>query len=289
MRKIISFCITFCILISMFCFTSFSASAKRISISINTTKATVLKGKTCQLYAKSNIKSKFRWTTSKKNVVTISKSKTKSGEKITAKGKNVGTSVVKATAQDGSKLSLSCKVTVINKPRLSKSKLYLYNSDKVYLRVKGGSGKITWSSSNKSVATVNSAGFVVANKGGKCYIYAKRNGYTMKCTVKVGMFDPTFKNVYDFGAVNGVQIYKMSDDSDSDYMILSYQYDLSGRNVNGYLNNYVKKINSKGFYYSNTEHYYYGDTDYYYDSMNVQVAITNYGDSLIEISMLAKK
>ena len=103
------------------------------------------------------------------------------------------------------------------------------------------------------------------------------------------MFDPTFKNVYDFGAVNGVQIYKMSDDSDSDYMILSYQYDLSGRNVNGYLNNYVKKINSKGFYYSNTEHYYYGDTDYYYDSMNVQVAITNYGDSLIEISMLAKK
>lgn len=285
MRKIISFCITFCILISMFCFTSFSASAKRISISINTTKATVLKGKTCQLYAKSNIKSKFKWTTSKKNVVTISKSKTKSGEKITAKGKNVGTSVVKATAQDGSKLSLSCKVTVINKPQLSKSKLYLYNSDKVYLRVKGGSGKITWSSSNKSVATVNSAGFVVANKGGKCYIYAKRNGYTMKCAINVYMYYMYFNNVYDFGAVNGVQINNIYTNTEKG-MYISYNYDLSGKNIGNCINNYVAKIESKGFYYTNTETYYYGVTDYFYNDIGVQVAITNLGNSQLDISML---
>lgn len=87
MKKIVSCCMILCMLISAFCFTSFSASAKKVSISINTTKATVLKGKSCKLYAKSSIKSNFKWTTSKKNIVSISKTKTKSGEKITAKGK----------------------------------------------------------------------------------------------------------------------------------------------------------------------------------------------------------
>lgn len=156
----------------------------------------------------------------------------------------------------------------------------------MYLSVKGGSGKITWSTSNKSVATVNSSGYVVANKGGKCNIYAKRNGYTMKCTVEVSMFDSTFKNAYDFGAVNGVQRYERDDESDSEYIQILYLYDLSGCNVSSYIDNYVEKIKSKGFYYSNTEHYFYGDVDYYYDSMLVQIAIIDYGDSQIGISFL---
>lgn len=53
-----------------------------------------------------------------------------------------------------------------------------------------GKNKITWASTNKKVATVNSKGVVTAKKKGSCKITAKVNGKTLKCTVKV------YNNVY---------------------------------------------------------------------------------------------
>lgn len=51
--------------------------------------------------------------------------------------------------------------------------------------VTGASQKVTWKSSNTSVATVSSTGKVTAKKWGKAVITAKANGKTAKCTVNV--------------------------------------------------------------------------------------------------------
>lgn len=53
------------------------------------------------------------------------------------------------------------------------------------LFVGGVSGKPTWTSSNKSVATVSSAGVVTGRKVGNCQITAKASGQTIKCNIKV--------------------------------------------------------------------------------------------------------
>ncbi|MDY2847234.1 MAG: Ig-like domain-containing protein [Oscillospiraceae bacterium] len=48
-----------------------------------------------------------------------------------------------------------------------------------------GSGKVTWSTSDKTVATVSSSGKVYAKKAGSCYITAKAGGSSVRCKVKV--------------------------------------------------------------------------------------------------------
>lgn len=53
------------------------------------------------------------------------------------------------------------------------------------LKISGTKKKVTWSSSEKSVATVNSKGKVTAKKAGKATITAKVNGKSYKCKVTV--------------------------------------------------------------------------------------------------------
>ena len=77
----------------------------------------------------------------------------------------------------------------------------IYTGFYTTLKVNGGTGKITWSSSNKNIATVNSSGRVVGKKAGTAYIYAKRNGYTTKCKVSVKENAKSYNvstNVFDY-------------------------------------------------------------------------------------------
>ena len=53
------------------------------------------------------------------------------------------------------------------------------------LKVKGTSKKVTWSSSNKKIATVTSKGKVKGIKSGTCVIRAKVNKKTYKCKITV--------------------------------------------------------------------------------------------------------
>jgi uncharacterized protein YjdB len=48
-----------------------------------------------------------------------------------------------------------------------------------------GAGSVTWTSSNKKVATVSSKGKVTAKGAGTCTIKLKTNGKTYSCTVRV--------------------------------------------------------------------------------------------------------
>ena len=61
-------------------------------------------------------------------------------------------------------------------------KNYLYDADK----------KVTWSSTNKKVATVSKHGLIKAKSFGKCTVKATTEGYVFKCKVKVIPRKPDF-------------------------------------------------------------------------------------------------
>jgi hypothetical protein len=69
--------------------------------------------------------------------------------------------------------------------RLSKTSVSLEAGETVNLSVKGTGKKVSWSSSNKKVATVSKKGKVKALKKGSANIYARVGGKKLTCKVKV--------------------------------------------------------------------------------------------------------
>jgi len=80
---------------------------------------------------------------------------------------------------------LKCKITVKNPIKLNATSKTLYKGNTYTLKVSGTSKKVTWSSSNKSVATVSSKGKVTTKKAGTATISAKVDGKTLKCKITV--------------------------------------------------------------------------------------------------------
>ena len=140
---------------------------------INKTKATLIKGQTLQLKI-SGIKTKVKWSSSKKSVATVS-----SKGKVTAKKKGIAT----ITAKVGKK-SYKCKVTV-EAPSISKKAVTIKVGDSYSLKINGTNQQVTWSSNNKNVATVSSKGKVTAKKTGNCNIVAKVSSKKYVCEVTV--------------------------------------------------------------------------------------------------------
>lgn len=70
-------------------------------------------------------------------------------------------------------------------PRISKKSATMYVTGTKTLTVKGTSKKVTWSSSNKAVATVTSKGKVKAKKLGTATIKAKVGTKVLKCKITV--------------------------------------------------------------------------------------------------------
>lgn len=84
------------------------------------------------------------------------------------------------------------------------------NSIQLKATVTGKSKKVSWSTSNKKIATVNSKGKVTGKKTGAVTITAKANGKTVKCKVtvkKTAKKNYKYKysyNINDFGKWVGV-------------------------------------------------------------------------------------
>ena len=133
---------------------------------------------------------KLTWKSSNTAVATVD-----SNGKVT--GKADGTATITATTTDGSNISKTCTIKVIEDKYDSSAKLtinkstYQFNSlnSTLQLEAKLSTGKgtsITWSSSNTDVATVSSDGLVTAKRGGFTYITAKSKYYgELSCWIYV--------------------------------------------------------------------------------------------------------
>lgn len=142
-------------------------------IKLSATSKTMIKGTTYTLKVK-NTKKKVKWSSNNKKIATVS-----SKGKVTAKGK--GTTTIKAKV---SGKTYSCKVKV-ETPSISKTKITVTKGKTYTLKMNGTKQKVTWSSSSKKIAIVNSKGKITAVKKGTTTIKAKVGGKTYSCKVVV--------------------------------------------------------------------------------------------------------
>lgn len=164
-------------------------------VKLNVTKLPLQKGKTTSVL---KIKDKVpendvvdRWTSSDKKIATID-------SKGKIKGIAVGKAVITVTMKSGA--TASCEV-MVQKSKVVTKKLLLNYKKLTMLKGRkeqlvatrnpiSATEKITWSSSNKSIATVDKKGKVTVKKAGRVKITAKAsNGKKISCTITVK--DPT--------------------------------------------------------------------------------------------------
>lgn len=119
-------------------------------------------------------KKKVTWSSSDKSVATIN-----SNGKVTAKKKGTAT----ITAKVGNKKYI-CKIKVEN-PKISATSKKIDKGSTYTLKITGSTQKITWSSSDKNIATVNSNGKVTAKKKGTVTITAKVGSKKYNCKITV--------------------------------------------------------------------------------------------------------
>ena len=167
-----------CLLLSVIAMPVSASAAKlnKKSISLNVGKTYTLKA--------SGTKGKITWTSSKKSVATVS-------SKGVVKAKKKGTAVI--TAKYGKK-KLTCKVTVkqpVTSVKLNKTSATLKKGESLTLKAtvspsSANNKTVTWTSSNKKVATVSSKGVVKAVGNGTATITVKtKDGSGKKTTCKI--------------------------------------------------------------------------------------------------------
>ena len=153
-------------------------TVKASTIKFAKASVTIYKGKTATVKAAATPSAAVKYTSSNTKVATVN---SKTG---VIKGIKAGT--VTITAKAGT-LKTTCKV-VIKNPAFSlvKSSATIKKGKTTTIRSKAApAGKITYTSSNKKVAAVNSKGVVKGIKKGKATITVKCNGITKKFVVTV--------------------------------------------------------------------------------------------------------
>lgn len=145
--------------------------------------------KTLKAYIKGSkfIKHKIKYKSSNSNVASVS-------NKGCVTGKSPGTAIISVFLTDskgkeciGTKSSCVVKVYEATNIKLKQSSISLYVKDTAYLSafVTGKSSKVTWKSSNSSIASVDSSGKLTGKKPGTCIVTATANGKKATCTVIV--------------------------------------------------------------------------------------------------------
>ena len=145
---------------------------------LSETKLTLILGKTHTLKASGLVGRTVTWASSNINVATV-----KGGKITTIKP---GKCTIIAQVKNGKRLT--CTVTVKDGAELSANNLYLYMGEVQKLTVNNLAKRtVTWSSSNKNIATVNK-GTVTPVSAGSCTVTAKVKG-GKKLTCKVTVID----------------------------------------------------------------------------------------------------
>lgn len=155
-----------------------TVTVKAPSVKFAKKTATVYKGKTATVKATLTGVSSVKYTSSNKKVATVN---SKTGA---VKGLKAGTVTITATS---GKLKATYKLTVKNPTfSLTKSSATIKKGKTTIIKSKAApAGKVTYTSSNKKVATVTSKGVVKGIKKGKATITVKCNGITKKFVVTV--------------------------------------------------------------------------------------------------------
>jgi len=107
---------------------------------------------------------------------------------VKTSGRYILSNKKKSTSASASKvktLYIRSDQSVIQLPFIKYSSVSLKKKDKYTFKIYRGSGKATFKTSNKKVATVTSSGVVKAIKKGSCTITAVKNSRTFKLKVKV--------------------------------------------------------------------------------------------------------
>lgn len=143
---------------------------------LNKKTLTLQKGKTYTIKMQGT-KNRTSWKISKPSIARVV-GKTKTSIKI--KAMRTGKMDVSGRVQGK---TYKCKVRVVD-PKLNVSKISLKAGSTKLLKVTGGTGKIKWSTSNRSLATITN-GKVTAIKAGTVKIFATQNKKKLTCTVTV--------------------------------------------------------------------------------------------------------
>ena len=170
----------------------YKLNVKTPSVKINVSSKTIyVKGSPATVTLKATtagVTGKVTYTSSKPSVATVA-----ANGKVTAKA--AGTAVI--TAKCGN-YKATCKITV-KKPSVKASAsaktVFVGGTSQITVKKTGVSGKVTYTSSNKSVAVVSAGGKVTAKKAGTATITVKCGSYkaTCKITVKKGSLKITSK------------------------------------------------------------------------------------------------
>lgn len=144
-----------------------------VTLALNKTSIVIVAGQAYALKFNKTVK-KAVWTSSDKNVVTVSKTGVVNGVKK-------GSAVVAAKV---GKKTYKCKVDV-EAPKLSLSKKDVKVGTSFALKLNGTKRTPKWYTSDKKIATVSAKGIVKALKAGKVNIVAKLSGKSYVCKVIV--------------------------------------------------------------------------------------------------------
>lgn len=185
---------------------------------------TMLLKKSVTLKATTNTGAKVKWSSSNTKVATVD-----SSGKVTGVG--VGKATIYAKVTYKGKTYTGKTTVTVNKPYLTKTSATIDKGKTCQISVQGGSGTITYTSSDKSVATVSSSGVVKGLKKGTATITVKRNGYSMKFTVKVvGDSDKEILAAYTEFLLKNVAL-----KNPSTYQVNNYMYKKNGSNYTVYV------------------------------------------------------
>jgi len=166
---------------------AFESIAQQItSLTLSEQPVVVEKGasKTLKVY-KNGVATTGKWSTSKSSVAKITENGVITGVEI---GSTVVTVNVNGTMLK-SKVEVVAPATTI---KLDKSSISLTDkkpSQTLKATVTGEVKDVSWTSSKKSIATVDANGKVTAKKTGKCTITATCNGVSASCSVNVKVAD----------------------------------------------------------------------------------------------------
>ena len=165
-------------------------------------------------------------------------------------------------------LALTC-ISMVTSPnfvqatsiKLNKTSLTIYTGKTSTLKVIGTSKKVSWSTSNKKVATVSSKGIVSAKYPGKATITARVNNKNLNCKVTVKR-QTTSKKValkayYNFlksykfdttSSTRGFNLAYINNDSIPELIVLDGDCHAAGVKIYAYVNGKVRYISEFGQY-----------------------------------------